>query len=355
VRVLQVIQQLEPGGAERLVLTLAERLEADGHAIDIASEPGPRAESLGLPDHALPRRIQRRPHRLPGAAMAIRRAARRSQANVVHAHNPGMAAAVALATRRGRRPPALVTAHGVPPEDDTMTARVLRLAGLPVVACGPGVAAGLASGGVEVRATICNAVSPPPPPADRAALLRELGLDPALRLVVSVGRLVHQKHHDLAIGAFGDVPGAALVIVGGGPDAGALDEQVAASGLRDRVRLTGPRDDARAVMGAADMLLLPSRWEGLPLVALEAASAGVPIVATAVRGVQELFHNGKAARLAPPDDAPALAAAVRDVLGNDALATRLVEGARRVASENDEDQMVQSYLALYEELACRRG
>src|SRR5688500_10718932 len=149
VRVLQVIQQLEPGGAERLVLTLAERLEADGHVVDIAAEPGPRAESLGLPDHALPGRLERRPHRLPAAAWAVRGALRRSPADVVHAHNPGMAAAVALATRRGRRPPALVTSHGVPPEDDAMTARVLRLAGLPVVACGPGVAAGLASGGVE--------------------------------------------------------------------------------------------------------------------------------------------------------------------------------------------------------------
>lgn len=354
-RILQVIQQLEPGGAERLVLTLAERLEADGHAVDIAAEPGPRAESLGLPDHPLPGRLERRPHRLPRAAVAIRRALRQSPADVVHAHNPGMAAAVALATRRGRHPPALVTSHGVPPEDDAMTARVLRLAGLPVVACGPGVTAGLESNGIEVLATICNAVSPPPPPVDRAALTRALGLDPALRLVVSVGRLVHQKHHDLAIDAIGGVPTAALVIVGGGPDAAALDEQVKARGLHDRVRLTGPRDDARAVMGAADVVLLPSRWEGLPLVALEAANAGVPIVATAVRGVQELFRDGEAARLAPPDDAPALAAAVRDVLGDAALAARLVEGARRVASENDEDRMVQSYLALYEELACSRG
>ena len=341
---------MEPGGAERLVLTLAERLEADGHRVDVACAPGPRAETLGLPDHVLPR-LGRRPYRLPGAALELRRALRRAPVDVVHAHNPGMAAVVALVTRRGRRPPALVTSHGVPPEDDTATARVLRLAGLPVVACGPGVAAGLAEHGVDVRATIPNAVSPAPPAADRGALMAELGLDPALRLVVSIGRLVHQKHHDLAIGAFGEVPGAALVIVGGGPEHDTLQAMVGTKGLRDRVRLTGPREDARAVLGAADAFLLPSRWEGLPLVALEAALAGAPIVATGIRGVRELFVDGTAARLAPPDDADALAAAVREVLGNAALAARLVEGARRVAEQSTEERMVDAYLALYEELA----
>jgi glycosyltransferase involved in cell wall biosynthesis len=349
VRVLQVIQEMEPGGAERLVLTLAERLEAGGHRVDVAAAPGPRAESLGLPDHALPK-LERRPYRLPGAAFGLRRALRRAPVDVVHAHNPGMAAVAALATRRGRRLPALVTSHGVAPEDDAATARVLRLAGLPVVACGPGVAAGLAEHGVEVRATVCNAVGPAPPAADRAAVLRELGLDPSLRLVVSVGRLVHQKHHDLAVEAFRHVPGAALVIVGGGPEHAALEAQVAAAGLQDRVRLTGARDDARSLLGAAEVALLPSRWEGLPLVALEAATAGVPIVATEVRGVRELFRDGVEARLASPDDASAIAGAVRAVLEDAALARRLADGAARLVREHGEERMVQAYLALYEEL-----
>jgi glycosyltransferase involved in cell wall biosynthesis len=349
VRVLQVIQEVEGGGAERLVRTLSAGLVAAGHEVAVAAHGAGRSGGHELP------LLGRGPHRVPAAALALRGALRRSRADIVHAHNPGMAAVVGLATMRGRRPCALVTSHGVPPSDDAATARVLRLAGLPVVACGPGVAAALADHGVRVRATICNAVGPAPVASERSTLMASLGLGASLRLVVAVGRLVHQKHHGLAIDALRDVPGAALVIVGAGPEHDALSARVAALGLGDRVRLVGARADARAVLGAADALVLSSRWEGLPLVALEAAVAGVPIVATDVRGVRELFRDGEAARLVPADDAVALAGALREVLGDGALSARLVAGARRVAEANGEEQMVASYVAIYEELACRRG
>ena len=87
--------------------------------------------------------------------------------------------------------------HGVPEEDWPRTVRVLRLAGLPAVACGPGVASALEQHGLSPMATVPNAVGPAPPPADCA----ELGLDSGTRLVLAVGRLVALKNHALAIAA----------------------------------------------------------------------------------------------------------------------------------------------------------
>lgn len=330
-----MIQELTHGGAERVVLTLAERLRDVN--VEIASADGP--------DHRVPL-VGRRPDRLPRAAWALRGAIRMFRPDIVHAHNPGMAAITAMATARGWRPHALTTCHGVPDGDYAAAARTLRLAGLPIVACGPGVAAGLEEHGARVHATVLNGVSAAPAPIDRTALFDELGLDHALRLVVAVGRLTDQKHHDLAIAAMDHVPDAALVIVGDGPNRAALEARAG-----DRVRLMGARDDARAILGAADVAVLPSRWEGLPLVALEAAVGGVPLVATAARGVRELFRDGIEARVVQPDDAPALAAAIREVIDNASLARTISDGGRALASQHGEAQMVDAYRALYEEMA----
>jgi glycosyltransferase involved in cell wall biosynthesis len=256
------------------------------------------------------------------------------------------------ATVRGRRPSALVSVHGVPDEDYGRAARVLRLAGLPVVACGPGVEAGLADEGAHVEAVVVNGIAPAPAPADRTALAAEWGLDPERPLVVAVGRLVPVKNHLLAVRAVARVPDAALVLVGQGPLAEDLARAAAAAGVGDRVVLTGLRRDARALMGAADAVVLPSRSEGLPLVALEAMAAGTPLVATDVRGVRELVGDG-AALLVPPDDPDALADALSRVLSDADLAERLVSAGREVAGRHTEEAMVASYLLLYERLSVR--
>jgi glycosyltransferase involved in cell wall biosynthesis len=268
----------------------------------------------------------------------------------VHAHNPGVALAVAAATLRGRRPRALVTVQGVPDEDYPRTARLLRLAGLPVVACGPGVAAALEAEGCRVRATIPNSVSPAPEPLPRERLEQELGVADGAPLVAAVGRLVPQKNHELVIRALADVPAAVLVVAGEGPLRPDLEREAREAGVADRVVLAGLRPDARAIVRTADVAVLPSRWEGLPLAGIEAIAGGTPLVATAVRGVNEVFEDGRDALLVPADDADALAAALRRVLADGELRDRLRRAGLQKAARFTEKAMVERYFDLYRSL-----
>ena len=105
-------------------------------------------------------------------------------------------------------------------------------------------------------------------------------------------------------------------------------------------------------MGAADAVVLTSRAEGLPLVALEALASGTPLVATSVRGLRELVTDGENALVVPPDDAQALAGALRRVLEDRVLAARLGEAGRRVPGAGSEDELISSFLALYEKLVA---
>jgi glycosyltransferase involved in cell wall biosynthesis len=348
VRVLHVIQELGYGGAERVVVSLVEGARRAGHEAAVVSAGGPLEDGLDAPAYRLPV-LARRPWLLPAAARAVRRAAREFRPDVVHFHNPGMAAVGALATLRGRRPPGLVTVHGVPEEDYASAARVLRLAGLPVVACGPDVEQAL--GGVA--ATIENAVPPAPAPADRTALAAELGIAADTPLVVTVGRLTEQKNQALAVRALAAVPDAVLLILGEGPLRDSIAAAARDAGVADRVVLGGVRPDAREVVGAADAFVLSSTWEGLPLAVLEALAAGTPVVATAVRGVRDLVQDDESALLVPPGAADALAAALRRVLDDRELAARLADGGRAVAAAHGDEPMVAAYLDLYARFAAR--
>jgi glycosyltransferase involved in cell wall biosynthesis len=352
VRILHVIQEMRTGGAERVVASLVRGATDRGHVVAVASAPGAVADELGLRPFPLPL-LERRPWRIPVGVWRVFRAIRVFRPDVVHAQNPGMAVLVALATGRGRRPASLVSVHGVPEADYKPTAKLLRATGLHVVACGPGVETGLADAGYRSAETIANAVPPPPEPRDRAELERELGLPAGGKLVVAVGRLVPVKNHALAIRAIVDVPGATLAILGEGPLMGELEAQANALGIADRVVLTGLRSDARAIMGAADAVVVSSVGEGLPLVALEALAARTPVVATSVRGIKELLTDGRDSLLVPGDDAEALAAALRRVLADDALAARLVEAGTALVAPYTETRMVEAYLETYERLLAR--
>jgi glycosyltransferase involved in cell wall biosynthesis len=347
-RILHAIQELRTGGAERVVVALARGAVAAGHEVAVASAPGSLVAEVDGPHFTLPL-VERRPWRLPAAILAVRRAVRAFGSDLVHCHNPGVAAAAGPATLRGRRPRGLVSVHGVPDEDYGRAALVLRLAGLPVVACGPGVELGLEAAGLRPLMTILNGVSPAPPPADRAALAAEWGITPDQPLVLAVGRLVPVKNHQLAVRALAQVPDATLAIVGEGPLLDDLRRAAAEASVADRVVFTGLRPDARELIGAADAVVLPSRAEGLPLVALEAFAAGTPLVATAVRGVRELVADD-AALLVPPDDPDTLAAGLRLVLADRSLADRLSAAGQKVAAEHSEDAMIAAYFDLYERL-----
>jgi len=352
VRILQVIQEFAAGGAERVVLSLRAGAIAAGHEVGVAAAPG--SLSSGLEGYVcdLPL-VERHLTRIPAAARDLRRSLREFRPDVVHLHNPGMALVGAVATIRGHNVPGLVSMHGVPEERYGSAARILRLAGFPVVACGPGVANALADRHAKVAATIVNGVGPAPPAAERALVCAQWGIPEREPLVLCLGRLTPQKNHALAVSALAQLPDVSLVVVGEGPLADELQRQANELGVADRFVLAGVRSDARALVGACDAVCLPSVWEGLPLVALEALAAGKPLVATAVRGVTELLSDGEDALLVPAGDATALASALECVLSDANLAGRLSEGARRTAVLYSEESMIAAYLDLYEKLVPR--
>jgi glycosyltransferase involved in cell wall biosynthesis len=149
------------------------------------------------------------------------------------------------------------------------------------------------------------------------------------------------------VSALASIPELRLAILGVGELRAELERQAGALGVRERLVMPGVRRDARAIVGAADMALLPSRWEGLPLVALEALAAGTPMVATAVRGIRELLTDGENALLVPPGDPEALASAIGRLLADRSLAEALAGNGRRLSEQYGEGQMVASFLELY--------
>jgi glycosyltransferase involved in cell wall biosynthesis len=224
---------------------------------------------------------------------------------------------------------------------------------LPVVACGAGVAASLREHGTAPLRTVNNGVGPPPPDGRGGTLRHELGIASGLRLVVAAGRLVPQKRHELAVDAVARIPDVALLILGDGPLKPSLMRRIEERGLSSRVRLMGVRHDARAILGAAEVVVQPSDWEGLPMVVLEAMSAARPVVATRIRGVQELVRDGIDGLLVAPGDADALATGIRTLLDHPDLARRLgAAAASRVESDFSEAGMAGSYRMLWRQLAA---
>jgi len=309
--------------------------------------------------------------RLPGDLRAIgrlRRLFRAWEPDVVHAHGlrAGALAAIAVAfVRAARSRPALVvTVHNAPPAGG-MTGAIYRVLELIVARNADSVLCVSADLEDRMRTAGARRVGHAVVPAvrvslagdvsaeTRAAIRAEFGARSGQALVLAVGRLAAQKGFGVLLDAaarWDDIePGPLLVIAGEGPAAAELQSRAASLGLT--VRFAGQRADVPALLAAADVFVLPSVWEGQPLILQEALRAGVPIVATHVGGNPGLAGED-AAILVPPCDAPRLADAVRTVLGDPGLAARLRQAAAaRAAALPGEDGAVAAALAEYRYVA----
>jgi glycosyltransferase involved in cell wall biosynthesis len=299
----------------------------------------------------------------PGDAIAVLRLRRTlrsgSPVTVVHAHGlrAGALAVLALGrfpVRGRRRPRLLVTVHNAPPVGGGAPALVYRLLerlvarGADLALC---VSTDLqarmrAAGASEVAGAVVAAATPPAAPPREAA-----PPEPRARpMVLAVGRLAAQKGFDTLLEAaatWRDLdPEPLLLIAGDGPRAEGLRARAAALGVD--ASFPGHRGDVPALLAAATVFVLPSRWEGQPLVLQEALRAGVPIVASRTGGIPRLTGDD-AALLVPPGDAASLAAAVRAVLADPSLASRLRAAARsRARALPSADDAVTAALAAYE-------
>lgn len=144
------------------------------------------------------------------------------------------------------------------------------------------------------------------------------------RVLLTLSRLHQKKGLDTLLKALTELPDCIAWIAGDGPLKSELEQQARESGVMDRVRFLGWRTDRSALLRAADVCLLPSRYEPFGNVILEAWAARAPLVACASAGPAAHIKDGETGLLTPIDDAPALAAAVRRVLTDSGLRRKMI-------------------------------
>lgn len=206
--------------------------------------------------------------------------------------------------------------------------------------------------------TVPNGVRPRGADCGRSAARRALGLDDGALVVMTTGRLVLMKGQRYLVEATAALaeahPRLVTVIVGDGDLAGDLRRRAHHLGVGDRVVLPGHRSDARSLLDAADVFALPSRSEGMPLAALEAMDAGLPVVGTRVIGTEEVVQDGETGRLVPPENSAELAAALDALLSDpDLRGTWGAAGRRYYRREHSVELMVERTWAVYDRVGAR--
>jgi glycosyltransferase involved in cell wall biosynthesis len=183
--------------------------------------------------------------------------------------------------------------------------------------------------------------------------------DHATPRLVAVGRLKRPKDFLTlvrALAALGPGSFAEALIVGDGPDRAAIEREISRLGLEDRVRLAGERSDVPELLAAADVFVLSSASEGLPLSVMEAMAAGLPVVASAVGGIPELVIDGETGLLVPAGDATELTAALERVLLDRQLRRRLgAAGRARAENAFDIASFRSAHLEVYRRELARAG
>jgi glycosyltransferase involved in cell wall biosynthesis len=178
---------------------------------------------------------------------------------------------------------------------------------------------------------------------------------PIKPLWVVVGRLEEQKGHDVLFDALAELVRQGmdftLVVAGEGSRRGWLEQQAVSRGLAPRVQFVGQLDDVGGLLAAADGVLLPSRWEGLPLVLLEAMARARPIVASRVGGMADALEDGVSGTLVPPGDPVALAAALESLHRRADKAWRMARlAAQRVRERYTWGAVVDEFEAVYDDV-----
>jgi glycosyltransferase involved in cell wall biosynthesis len=364
-RILLLITLAEVGGAQTYVASLVPPLVAGFDVIVAAHGAGPlreAAETAGA--RFLPLENLRRPvgaRDLAGVVELVR-ILRRERPDILHASSSKAGVLGRLAGFLAGVPIRIFTVHGwafaaYPGRSGLLyrwADRLVRpLTTVTICVSERERAAGLAARTCEPRRTVVipNAV-------DVVGACPRGPVDRERPLLVAVGRLKAPKDFLTLVRALGKLPRDSFeaVIVGEGPDRPQLEDEIESLGLAGAVRLAGERGDVQEVLAGADVFVLTSRSEGMPVSVLEAMAAGLPVVASRVGGVPEQVADGETGLLVEPGDASGLAAALERLLRDGALRRRLgTAGRARAEASFDLGPFRHAHLELYSrELARRR-
>jgi glycosyltransferase involved in cell wall biosynthesis len=365
-RILSVATTSAPfvGGIEVMLAEVLPRLVARGHDVTLVSS----REQPDLAEHEVVDGVsihrldmvgalqQRSPARILRTQRALADIRRRVAPDVVNLQDVGPAAWFELGSRPAHEAPTVVTLQTEIPigevGDDSTTLRVLTTAAWVTAVSNATLAWGRGLVPFERGSVIPNAIT-----------LGESDVVPGeVPTFVAAGRLVEQKGFDVAIEAMGRVvaehPTARLLIAGDGIERPALERLVHDLDLAGSVRLLGiiDRDGMSDLLAGAHAVVMPSRFEGMPLVALEAAYQGRPIVASRVSGVPEIVVDGVTGLLVEPDDPIALADALVHVITDHDRAEAMGAAARahigdRFTLEGVVDAYEQTFARVVEERA----
>jgi glycosyltransferase involved in cell wall biosynthesis len=347
-RIVQLVDSLGMGGAERVVAAYAPELRRLGFDVRVVALQERDGDPLAaaLREAGIEVRLVRvdRLARLDQAA-GVFRALARLKPDLIHAHlqfsgilGPLIGGALGV--------PVVATLHTLEHSDPSWTGKARfwlmhrLLAGRAArVVCLTPTAAALARSTALKRATLevmANGIDLTPyvprSAETRARLRAEFGIPRAAPLIVVVAVLRPLKGVDRLIAAMESIrtdhPAARLLVVGDGEARPALVEQVRTAGLEDAVVFAGRRDDIPEVLAAADVFVLPTLFDALPTVIMEAMAARLPVVASATGGIPDMVVDGVEGLLVPPGDVGALARAVSRLLADRELARALGTAAR---------------------------
>ena len=364
-RVLIVVTLAETGGAQTYVTSLLPALVAEFDVVVAAHGRGPLLEAsrrAGARVVALEHvRRPLSPWRDLRGLLELVALLRRERPDILHANSSKAGVLGRLAAALSGVPIRIFTVHGWAFSAHTGIAsalykraeQVMRpLTTITICVAESERAAGLATRACDPERTIVirNGVD-----ADVAAVsTRSDGAEPT---IVAVGRLQRPKDPLTLARALGRVRASfSAVIVGEGPDRPRLEAEIRRLGLERAVALAGDRSDVADMLARADVFVLSSNSEGLPLSILEAMAAALPVVASSVGGVPEAVEDGDTGLLVPPRDPVRLAAALERLLVDPALRRRLgANGRDRVREHFGLEAFQQAHVDVYRRELVRRG
>jgi L-malate glycosyltransferase len=364
--VCQVLHSLHVGGAEILAARLARRLQSDFRFVFACLDDlGTLGEEL-CQEGFVVEVISRRAGLDVGCVRRLARFVQRHGVAIVHAHQYTPFFYARAPGWVGRRPPVLFTEHGrfypdLPSRKRMVFNRLFLRRSDRVVAVGDSVKRALVNNeGIppERISVVYNGVRLDDFNGDsqlRSQVRAELGISPQAPVAIQIARLDYLKDHCTALRAAAHVrqslPDFQLLLVGEGPERSKIEAEIDQLGLRGTVQLLGLRSDIRRLLSAADVFLLTSISEGIPVTLIEAMGARLAVVTTAAGGVGEVVESGRTGTVVPVADDQAIAQSLTALLGDAQRREQFGKlGRERAAELFSEPVMHANYSSLYRQM-----